>query len=74
MKDLKDKEFREIDIIGPAPAPLTRIRGRYRWHLLVRSPERERMTAFLREVMSRASPKVMAGADLIVDVDPISLL
>jgi len=74
MRELRDKEFGGIDIIGPAPAPLMRIRGRYRWHLLVKSIERERMTLFLREIMSRVSSKMIAGTDLIVDVDPISLL
>jgi primosomal protein N' (replication factor Y) len=74
MNDLKGKGFDEVDVIGPAPAPISRIRGKYRWHLLVKSPEREKLTAFLREAISRITPKLTGGMDVIVDVDPISLL
>ncbi|NIP84975.1 MAG: hypothetical protein GTO03_05215, partial [Planctomycetales bacterium] len=26
-----------IDLLGPAPCPIDRIRGRWRWHLLLKS-------------------------------------
>jgi primosomal protein N' (replication factor Y) len=53
----------EIDLIGPAPAFLTRLRGTYRWHLIVRG---------------RDPHSLLEGVDFgrgwRVDVDPVSLL
>jgi primosomal protein N' (replication factor Y) len=53
----------EMDIIGPAPAFLSRIRGQYRWHLVVRG---------------RDPHALLEGVDFgrgwRVDVDPVSLL
>ncbi len=52
-----------IDLIGPAPAFLSRIRGQYRWHLVVRG---------------RDPHSLLGDLDLPlgwrVDVDPVSLL
>jgi len=59
---------------GPAPAPLYRVRGRYRWHLLVREQE----TAQLHARIRRAARRLQASAvgrrvRLDLDVDPASL-
>jgi primosomal protein N' (replication factor Y) len=53
----------ELEVIGPAPAYLSRLRGRYRWHLLVRGREPH-------DLLER----VTFGAGWRVDVDPVSLL
>ncbi len=59
---------------GPAPAPLTRARGRHRWHVLVRGGEAGRLHAKVREAARRfrASPQGR-GVRLDLDVDPVSL-
>jgi len=63
-----------VEIVGPAPAPLARIQGRWRWHLLLRSPEPPRLGALLRYAARRA-PHARGGAvRLILDRDPVSLL
>jgi len=53
----------EIDLIGPVPAFLSRIRGQYRWHLIVRGRD----------------PRSLLGDVTFplgwrVDVDPVSVL
>jgi primosomal protein N' (replication factor Y) len=52
-----------IDILGPAPAHLPRLRGRWRWNVALRGVE---PAALLREA---ALPR-----GWVVDVDPASLL
>jgi primosomal protein N' (replication factor Y) len=52
-----------LDLVGPAPAFLSRIRGQYRWHLVVRGREPHAMLE-----------GVDLGAGWRVDVDPVSLL
>ncbi|WP_027717222.1 replication restart helicase PriA [Desulfovirgula thermocuniculi] len=39
-----------VDVLGPAPAPLGRLKGRYRWHLVLKAGEQ----AALREVVGAA--------------------
>jgi len=65
----------KVDVIGPAPAPLARIKKRWRWHLLLRSTEPPwlgRVTRYL----SRRAPHTDRGSAVrvIVDRDPVALL
>jgi len=60
-----------VEVLGPAPAPLERLRGRTRWQILLRSPDRHA----LRRV-ARALPLADPSKDLraSLDVDPVSAL
>lgn len=63
-----------IEIDGPAPAPLARLRNRFRWHLFVKgAPD-----APLREHLSKALeafPTARGGSiSLEIDVDPVDTL
>ena len=56
---------------GPAPAPLARIKGAYRYQILARSTRR----AALRNAVDLAVTGLsIPGVDIVVDVDPINLL
>lgn len=58
-------------IQGPAPAPLSRIKGVYRYQLLARSASK----AALRNAVDRVVTGLDAGrVDVIVDVDPLDIL
>jgi primosomal protein N' (replication factor Y) (superfamily II helicase) len=63
-----------IEVLGPAPKPISRIQSKERWHLLLRSPSRKS----LREHLKRAIPAVremkLPGVHVVVDVDPRQLL
>jgi primosomal protein N' (replication factor Y) len=52
-------------VIGPAPAPVSRVRGQHTYQLFVRSPSEERFRRLLRDIDAAAS-----GVRLRVDVDP----
>jgi primosomal protein N' (replication factor Y) len=62
---------RELRVLGPAPAPLGKLRGEYRAQLLVKGTNRKR----IREALQAA---IAARPDLqrrvVVDVDPLSVL
>ncbi len=58
-----------VRISGPAPAPFERLRGKWRFQLLLRSTSGSR----LRELVREALPDSVPG-DLVVDVDPHELL
>ena len=62
-----------VDVMGPTLAPLERIRGRTRYQVLARASQRSvlhRVIAVLHALDSR----VLGGARLAIDVDPVDLL
>jgi primosomal protein N' (replication factor Y) len=61
-----------VQMLGPCAAPLTRLNRKYRWHMLLKSPEWEPLQALLRSVLPQIRQRV--GAGLTIDVDPQSLL
>jgi primosomal protein N' (replication factor Y) len=62
----------EVHVLGPAPAPLALLRGRYRERLLIKAAPELDLPAWLR---SWLSPLKIPGKILLqVDVDPVSFL
>jgi primosomal protein N' (replication factor Y) len=62
---------RGFRVLGPAPAPLGRLRGEYRAQLLVKGARRKRMREAL---MSALAERPDLARRTVVDVDPISVL
>jgi len=58
-------------VLGPAPAPLGKLRGEYRAQLLVKGTSRKRMREAL---MSALAERPDLARRTVVDVDPISVL
>ncbi len=66
---------RGVKVLGPAPAPIGKIRNRYRWHLLIKAADAGMLHACLDECMVRCRQAVRKiKADLVLDVDPSSML
>ncbi|MBW2667611.1 MAG: primosomal protein N' [Deltaproteobacteria bacterium] len=62
-----------IELLGPAPSPLARLRGRYRYQLLVKSPN----PAPLRraaEALVAAAATLPSGVSATVDSNPMNML
>jgi primosomal protein N' (replication factor Y) len=60
-----------VELMGPIPAVLAKLRGEFRWHLVLRSSNREAMLNLLHKVWAK-NPNLRKS--LSVDVDPISML
>lgn len=63
----------KVMLLGPAPAPLTRLRGRYRFRLMLRSDDRIALRS-VAEVIADHIDRGTAPARVILDVDPVSML
>ena len=66
---------RRPHVLGPAPAPIERIKGQVRWQLLVKGPHRQRAHDLIeqgRDAFERAKPP--RGVRLIIDTDPYSVV
>jgi primosomal protein N' (replication factor Y) len=59
-----------VQLFGPAPAPIARIRGRWRMRLLAKAPRHVKMQAALKAW--RASVKPEPGVQVRIDIDPQS--
>ena len=67
-----DLHKKEVEIMGPAPALITKVKDKYRWHIIVRANSSEKIHTILKSIESesRKSKKVQ----IIIDVDPYMLL
>jgi primosomal protein N' (replication factor Y) len=62
-------------ILGPAPAPLERINGRERWHVLIKGEDRRVLHTVVRKTTEQLRAQIRAaGVRLVVDVDPYDML
>jgi primosomal protein N' (replication factor Y) len=57
-----------LTVLGPAPCPITRLRGRWRWHVLVKSTQPRALGRVVRAWRAKAHRAVT------VDRDPVALL
>lgn len=62
-----------IQILGPSPAPISRLKDRFRWHLLLRGDEEETI-ALARLLKETTDKKGASSVRLAIDVDPMNLL
>ncbi len=59
-------------LLGPVPAPINRMHGKFRFHMLIQTIDRAAVSRALRETMVGA--KTPDGVQWIIDADAISML
>jgi primosomal protein N' (replication factor Y) len=64
----------EDAVLGPAPAPLARVRGRHRWQVLLRAADVRALRALARIASTRTAALRRARVRLVIDVDPYGML
>jgi primosomal protein N' (replication factor Y) len=71
---LRDLKAPGLQVLGPAPAPLERLRGEYRVQVLVKASDRRAMQAALGAMLEGLDRRAVRVEDLVIDVDPLSTL
>jgi primosomal protein N' (replication factor Y) len=66
-------EKRGVKILGPAAAPLARLRREYRFQFVLKSPQRSALSRALSGCLDFCASKNIPETAVIVDVDPMSL-
>jgi primosomal protein N' (replication factor Y) len=61
-------------LLGPAPAPIAKVRGQYRFQLLLLSQKRELIRHLAAEARNAVEEKFGRKCKVIVDVDPVNLM
>jgi primosomal protein N' (replication factor Y) len=63
-----------VRVLGPAPAPIMRLKRDYRYHFVLKSPSREKLNTTLRAMLSYAAQRKIPRTQVIVDVDALWLM
>ncbi len=61
-------------IMGPAEAPVPRLKAEYRYQILIKSASRKDLNALLRKAQQFAREQKWNATALVIDVDPLTLL
>lgn len=63
-----------VRILGPAPAPLERVKRLHRYQLLVKAGSRSTLHRLLAALQGHLEGRKLGGTRVLIDVDPVSLL
>jgi len=63
-------KIKQINVLGPVLAPITKIRRNYRCRILIRAPKNLFIQKYLSESLNKI--KILPGIKLEVDVDPVN--
>jgi primosomal protein N' (replication factor Y) len=63
-----------VRILGPATAPLARLKKEYRFQFLLKSPKRSVLTKLLAGALDHREANEIPDTAVIVDMDPLSLM
>lgn len=75
LQILQSEDFPEVKILGPAPAPLSKIDGKYRWHFLLRCQNVDRISQLLQRLSEESLTILKSNViDYIIDIDPTNTL
>ena len=66
---------RPIEVLGPSPAQLFRINNVFRWKVLVKCQEEERLRSFIRYVIEKYKERSALSRYIVImaDIDPMTI-
>ena len=63
-----------VRVLGPAAAPILRLKEDYRYHFVLKSASREKLNALLRAMLAHAIQQKIPRTQVIVDVDAVWMM
>jgi primosomal protein N' (replication factor Y) len=66
-------KYEQVQILGPCPAPLAKIRNNYRYQLLLKCADSQALQSFCYQLLGDQK-WVPSGTKVQADVDPVSML
>jgi primosomal protein N' (replication factor Y) len=64
----------KVRVLGPAAAPIVRLKRIYRYHFVLKAERRQALGATLRAMLDFAETQAIARRNLVVDVDAVHLM
>ncbi|MDD4169067.1 MAG: primosomal protein N' [Desulfotomaculaceae bacterium] len=74
LKEILSVDDRKISLLGPAAAPLNKIKDRFRWQLVIKALRREILRDVIRECLSRLERDRAFKPVVNVDINPQGML
>src|SRR5690606_39138551 len=62
-----DLARRKVDVLGPAPAPVSRLQGKYRWHMLIKGSVADEVRDAAAALLGAARRRLSRGVAVAVD-------
>ena len=72
LREIRKGSRSRVEILGPAVAPLGLVRGRHRWQILLKAPDRTDLRRLLTAFRDRFRPA--APVRMAIDIDPVDML
>ncbi len=72
LRDERQQLNTRTEILGPAPAPLAKVRGRFRWQILLKARNRSELKRLLTTFQKEWNPPKVLRT--MIDVDPVDTL
>jgi len=69
----RDHEVPGVKVLGPAPAPVVRLKREFRYHFILKSASREKLNGALRAMLAYSAEKKIPRTNIVADVDPQNL-
>ncbi|MDP8219586.1 MAG: GntR family transcriptional regulator, partial [Candidatus Theseobacter exili] len=72
----KELKGQDCQLLGPAPAPMAKIKNQYRWHILIKHKMPGKINMFIERCIKglKDSKLQMGKTNIIVDIDPMNTL
>lgn len=64
-----------VEVLGPSPAALVKVKDRYRWYVLVKGKDLSGVVPLLRNVIAHVAPRLKrAGVTMSITIDPMNMM
>jgi len=63
-----------VRVLGPAAAPILRLKQDFRYHFILKSPSREKLNTLLRTMLGYAAEQKIPRTRIVVDMDAVWLM
>ena len=63
-----------LKIMGPAEAPVPRLKNEFRYQFLIKAANRKALNELLQQIRAFAIQRKWGATALVIDVDPLTLM
>ena len=63
-----------IDVLGPAPSPIEKMRNKFRWQLLIKAANARCLSTLLHNISPHICENAPYGCRIVIDVDPVNMM
>lgn len=74
LESAREKLGAEVRILGPAPPPIAKLRGKFRFHILLQSARSDALGETIRRGTATMSAPAKDDIQFVIDIDPMDML